>query len=247
MKKVACVVLPTYNEAENVRVVIPSILEQASKIPTHELRVLVVDDNSPDGTAGVVRTFTSAFPNVYLLTGERKGLGAAYERGMAYALKELHADLIFEMDADLQHDPSLLPLFVALANHGFGVVIGSRFIYGGSTPHFPLRRRFLSLIGTWLLSTFGGLPALTDCTSGYRCIKADIFAKCDLTGLAHQGYSFQSSLLCELIRNGARVIEVPIQFQERRRGKSKLQFRDQMEFLTNLFRLRHKRIPAHIS
>ncbi len=246
MKKVACVVLPTYNEAENVRVVIPHILEQASRILTHELHVVVVDDNSPDGTAAVVRTFMATFSNVHLLTGEKHGLGAAYERGMAYSLSALHADLIFEMDADLQHDPSLLPLFAALANYGFSVVIGSRFIYGGSTPHFPLRRRFLSLIGTWLLSTLGGLPALTDCTSGYRCIKADVFAKCDLTGLAHTGYSFQSSLLCELIRNGARVIEVPIQFQERRRGKSKLQFRDQMEFLINLFRLRHKRIDAPV-
>jgi len=242
MNQIACVVLPTYNEAENVKVTIPSILEQASKIPTHELHVVVVDDNSPDGTAAVIRAFMDTFPNVHLLTGEKKGLGEAYKRGMTYSLNQLHADVVFEMDADLQHDPTLLPLFAALANYGFSLVIGSRFICGGSTPKFPLYRRFISLLGTLLVCTFGGLPELTDCTSGYRCIKADVLAKCDLTGLASRGYSFQSSLLSELIRNGARVIEVPIRFPERSRGKSKLGFRDQIEFLVNLFRLRRNRM-----
>lgn len=243
MKSVGCIVLPTYNEAENVRVLIPDIFEQASKIPTHDLHVVVVDDNSPDGTGTTVREFMGTFPDLHLLTGEKKGLGEAYKRGMAYALKELQADLIFEMDADLQHEPSLLPLFVTLANNGFSLVIGSRFISGGATPNFPWHRKLISLFGTWLVRLFGGLPALTDCTSGYRCIKADVVAKCDLRGLATRGYSFQSSLLCELIRNGARVIEVPIVFQERQRGESKLSFSDQIEFLLNLFRLRFKR-PA---
>jgi len=243
MNKIGCVVLPTYNEAENVRVVIPRIFEQAIKIPTHDLHVVVVDDNSPDGTAAVVREFMGTFPNLHLVTGEKKGLGEAYKRGMAHAMKELQADLIFEMDADLQHDPSLLPLFVILANNGFSLVIGSRFISGGVTPNFPWHRKLISLFGTWLVRLFGSLQALTDCTSGYRCIKADVIAKCDLRGLATRGYSFQSSLLCELIRNGARVIEVPIVFHERKRGESKLSFRDQIEFLLNLFRLRFKR-PA---
>jgi len=243
MNKIGCVVLPTYNEAENVRVVIPRIFEQAIKIPTHDLHVVVVDDNSPDGTAAVVREFMGTFPNLHLVTGEKKGLGEAYKRGMAHAMKELQADLIFEMDADLQHDPSLLPLFVILANNGFSLVVGSRFISGGVTPNFPWHRKLISLFGTWLVRLFGGLQALTDCTSGYRCIKADVIAKCDLRGLATRGYSFQSSLLCELIRNGARVIEVPIVFHERKRGEYKLSFRDQIEFLLNLFRLRFKR-PA---
>jgi dolichol-phosphate mannosyltransferase len=241
MNKIGCVVLPTYNEAENVRVVIPRIFEQAIKIPTHDLHVVVVDDNSPDGTAVVVREFMGTFPNLHLLTGEKRGLGEAYKRGMAYALEELQADLIFEMDADLQHDPSLLPLFVMLANNGFSLVIGSRFVLGGATPNFPWHRKLISVIATWLVRLFGGFSALTDCTSGYRCIKAEVFAKCDLRGLAGRGYSFQSSLLCELIRNGARVIEVPIVFQERKQGESKLSFRDQIEFLLNLFRLRFKR------
>ncbi|MGB9245156.1 MAG: glycosyltransferase, partial [Candidatus Acidiferrales bacterium] len=99
MNKIGCIVLPTYNEAENIRVILPRIFEQAGKIPTHHLHVVVVDDDWPDGTAALVQGLVGAFPNLHLLTGEKRGLGEAYKRGMAYAMEELHADLIFEMDA----------------------------------------------------------------------------------------------------------------------------------------------------
>jgi dolichol-phosphate mannosyltransferase len=244
MSDIACVVLPTYNEAENVKILLPRIFEQAGRIPTHDLHVVVVDDNSPDGTAETVRQLMASFPNLHLSQGCKNGLGEAYKRGIGYALSELHADLVFEMDADLQHDPTLLPLFATLANHGFSLVIGSRFISGGATLNFPWYRRLISVTGTWLVHTLGGLPALTDCTSGYRCIKGQLLEKCDLSGLATRGYSFQSSLLCELIRNGARVIEVPIIFEERKRGTSKLSLRDQIEFVSNLPRMRFRRPPA---
>lgn len=246
MHKIACVCLPTYNEAANVKIVIPRIFQQAVEIPTHDLHVVVIDDNSPDGTSTVVREMMAGFPNLRLLTGEKRGLGEAYKRGMAYALTQLHADLIFEMDADLQHDPSLLPSFTKLANDGFSLVIGSRFISGGSVLNFPWHRKLISLLGTRLVRLFGGLQPLTDCTSGYRCIRADLLAKCDLRGLAAWGYSFQSALLCELIRNGARVVEVPIVFHERKQGESKLSLRDQTEFLVNLFKLPSTRTAARL-
>jgi dolichol-phosphate mannosyltransferase len=240
-ENIACIVLPTYNEAENVRALIPRIFQQAARIPTHELHVLVVDDNSPDRTAARVRERMKEFGNLHLITGQKQGLGEAYKRGMAFAVHELRGDLIFEMDADFQHDPSLLPLFVSLANHGFSLVIGSRFLAGAATPNFPPHRRLISVVGTWLVRKFGRLPALTDCTSGYRCIKSEVLKKCDLTGLASRGYSFQSSLLCELIRNGARVIEVPIVFEDRQYGSSKLSLKDQTEFVSNLINLRFRR------
>ena len=246
MNKIACVCLPTYNEAENVRIVIPRIFQQAVKIPTHDLHVAVMDASSPDGTASVVRELMDGYPNLHLLTGEKRGLGDAYKRAMAYALTQLHADLIFEMDADLQHDPSLLPSFAKLAIDGFSLVIGSRFISGGSVLNFPWYRKLISVLGTRLVRLFGALQPLTDCTSGYRCIRADILAKCDLRGLAAWGYSFQSALLCELIRNGARVIEIPIVFHERTQGESKLSLRDQTEFLVNLFKLRSMRTAARL-
>jgi dolichol-phosphate mannosyltransferase len=242
MKPIACVVLPTFNEAENVRILLPLIFWEASKIDSHELHVLVVDDNSPDGTQIAVGELMGVHPNLHLVTGEKKGLGEAYKRGIGYAVKNLHADLVFQMDADLQHDPSLLPAFVALINSGYSFVIGSRFAAGGSTRDFAWHRRLISLCGTVLVRIFGGLPPLTDCTSGYRCIKAELIRKCDLTGLSSRGYSFMSSLLCELIRNGAKVAEMPIVFGKRGYGESKLALRDQIEFIINLFRLRFRTI-----
>jgi dolichol-phosphate mannosyltransferase len=239
--KKACIILPTYNEKDNVGILLPQIFEQASHIGTHELHVLVVDDTSPDGTALVVQDLMRTYPCLHLITGEKKGLGEAYKRGMDHALCTLAPDLIFQMDADLQHSPALIPLFVTLAENGFSLVIGSRFAIGGSTPNFSLRRRTLSRIGNGLLRFLGGLPALRDCTSGYRCIKADLLAKCELGQLSTRGYSFQSSLLFELLRGGARVIEVPIDFPDRQHGASKLSLRDQVEFLLNIFRIRFRK------
>ena len=243
MAKIACVVLPTYNEARNVSELISRIFAQAVKIPTHNLHVLVVDDNSPDGTAGIVHTLQQHWPNLHLLSGERKGLGVAYMRGFAYAMKELRADLVFQMDADFQHDPSLLPLFATLSESGFTLVIGSRFAPGGSTPDFDLRRKLMSRVATWLVRRMGGIGRITDCTSGYRCISAAVLRDCSLSGLSKRGYSFQSSLLCELLWRGAGVVEVPIEFGKRKGGESKLALRDQLEFLVNLPRLylRHRR------
>ncbi len=245
MKK-ACVILPTYNEADNISVIIPLIFEQKDKIETHELHILVVDDNSPDGTQYPVRELIQIYPNLHLITGEKKGLGEAYKRGMNYAIKNFEPELIFEMDADLQHDPALIPLFITLSNYGFSLVIGSRFAPGGDTPNFSLQRRFISLFGNWMIRFLGGLPRIHDCTSGYRCIKADLIKKCDLSFLSTRGYSFQSSLLCELLRNGARVVEIPIIFPDKSRGKSKLSFQDQKEFLLNIPKIRFRQSSEFI-
>ena len=105
-RPIACIVLPTYNERTNLQVVLPRIFEQAPRIPTHDLHVLVVDDNSPDGTANLVREAMPANPNLHLLTGDKRGIGDAYKRGMSYAVENLGAALLLEMDADGQHDPA---------------------------------------------------------------------------------------------------------------------------------------------
>lgn len=238
MSNIACVVLPTYNEAENVIVLLPEIFAQAEKIKTHDLHVLVVDDSSPDGTAGIVKQFQNDYKNLHLISGKKEGLGEAYKRGMKHAIKELNSEIIFEMDADLQHDPKLIPFFITLYNNGFTLVIGSRFAPGGSTPNFGLYRKFLSFFGNWLIRFFGGLPRLHDCTSGYRLIKTDLIEKCDLKNLSTRGYSFQTSLLFELLRNGAKVLEIPITFPDRQHGVSKLSFQDQYEFIINLAKIR---------
>jgi dolichol-phosphate mannosyltransferase len=246
MKNKACIVMPTYNEADNIPVIIPRIFEEAKKIQTHEVYVLIVDDNSPDGTQEAVRRCMDKFPNLHLITGEKRGLGEAYKRGFDYTIKTFDPDVIFQMDADLQHSPSLLPLFITLANYGFSLIIGSRFAPGGSTPDFSLWRRVQSLLGNWLIRFLGGLPRIHDCTSGYRCIKAELIKKCDLSFFSTRGYSFLSSLLCELLRNGARVIEIPIQFPDRLHGESKLSFRDRIEFILNIAKIRFRKSEEFI-
>jgi len=239
MKPIACIVLPTYKEAKNLPLLLPHIFAQQLEITTHELHVLVVDDNSPDGTQDAVRQDMPLFPGrLHLITGQKKGLGDAYQRGITHALSTFDPDLIFEMDADLQHNPSLLPQFVEEAHRGYDVVIGSRFVAGGATPDFPLHRRAISVVGNWLARHAAGLPHVRDITSGYRCIKADLLARCDLHHLATRGYAFQTSLLSELVRQGGRVLEIPIVFPDREFGLSKLSPRDYFEFLWILPKLR---------
>ncbi|MFY9706141.1 MAG: polyprenol monophosphomannose synthase [Desulfobacterales bacterium] len=236
---VACVILPTYNEVENVTQVIPAVFQQAAKISgSHELHVLVVDDDSPDGTHAAVEKLQRQYKNLHVIGGMKRGLGDAYKRGIKYALKHLSPDVIIQMDADGQHDPEKLPQFIALSNSGISLVIGSRLAPGGETPDFSLWRKFLSHFGNWLIRSLGGVRKIHDCTSGYRCIKADVVKKCDLTRLSTRGYSFQSSLLSELLRNNATFIEIPILFKPRMHGISKLAFRDQLEFLLNIVKIR---------
>ncbi len=234
MKKRACIVMPSYNEAENLRELLPQILRQAEKIPTHELHILVVDDNSPDGSSAVVSEWMARDTRVHLLQGNKLGLGEAYNRGITHAIALLNPDLIIQMDADQQHDPALLPLFIDLTNYGFTLVIGSRFAPGAGNPALSFYRRIISRVGTILVRAAAGLPRLHDCTSGYRCIAVSALEQCNSRVVATRGYSFQSSLLSELIRNGARVVEIPINFGPRGHGESKLSFRDQIEFVTNL-------------
>lgn len=243
-KPKACVILPTYNERENIAVIIPAIFDQQGKIQSHDLHVLVVDDNSPDGTQEEVKRLMKQYPDLHLLTGEKKGLGEAYKRGMDYAINTLNSDLVFEMDADFQHDPSLIPLFISLTQDEFTMVIGSRFVPGGSSPDFHFWRKLLSFLGNWLIRFLGGLSGIHDCTSGYRCINAGLIKKCDFSFLSTRGYSFQPSFLCELIRNHARVIEIPITFSGRQHGRSKLSVRDQLEFLFNIPRIKFNQTGA---
>ncbi len=241
MARTACVVLPTYNEAANASELVPLVFAQAEKMPGFDLHVLVVDDKSPDGTGEVVRKLMQRRPNLHLICGEKKGLGDAYQRGFAFALGDLQADIVFQMDSDFQHDPALLPRFAALIEEGFTLVIGSRFVPGGSTPDFGFIRRSLSTTAARLIHAAGGIPRIRDCTSGYRCISGDLLRQCDLSGLSTRGYSFQSSLLCELFWRGAKVVEIPITFSPRKQGRSKLTFKDQREFAFNLLRIRKRR------
>ena len=236
----ACVVLPTYNEAENIESITKAIFAMQSNIDTHQLYIIVVDDNSPDGTQEIVKKQMQKNPYLRLVTGNKVGLGDAYKRGISFAMSTFNPDLLLQMDADGQHDPTLIPKFINLANDGFSLVIGSRYVPGGSTPDFSYWRKFLSIVGNFLIRHLGKASNVQDCTSGFRCIKANLLPKCNMDGLSTRGYSFQSLLVCELIRNGAKPIEVPIIFKDRVKGKSKLTLRDQIEFLVSITKITYR-------
>jgi len=203
----------------------------------YKLSILVVDDNSPDNTAELVKGLMPNYPGLNLISGEKKGLGDAYKRGIDYALKNLDADLFIQMDADGQHDPGLIPKFIGLTDN-YDVIIGSRFVEGGGTPYFSSYRLLLSKLGNFLVRYLGGAYVLRDCTSGYRVIKREILEKCQLSSFPTRGYSFQSWLICELLRQGAIIKESPIIFAKRETGESKLSLGDQLEFFLNIVRIR---------
>ena len=232
-----CFVLPTYNEEENIENIIQQILKEEKNQSKHTFSILVVDDNSTDETQTIVQRYISLNSKVHLVTGQKKGLGDAYKRGFNYALNDLQADLIFQMDSDGQHDTSLIPHFVSSIEGGRDVVIGSRFVEGGTTPDFSFSRLIMSKVGNLLVRYVGGVTQVNDCTSGYRAIRASYLKELDFSYLSTRGYSFQSSLICDLAWRGANISEIPIEFSSRQGGDSKLALRDQIEFLLNIPRL----------
>lgn len=236
IKKV-CFVLPTFNEADNIRSTIESIFLEKKHVNKATFFILIVDDNSPDGTQQIVKDLMGQYQNLKMITGEKKGLGEAYKRGFDYALSELDADIIFQMDSDGQHDSKLIPHFLRVFEQGFDLIIGSRFVEGGSTPEFSLRRKILSKVGNLLVRYVGGVAKIKDCTSGYRCIRASFLKRDSIKSLSARGYSFQSSLVCELTSQGAKTKEIPITFTRRLSGESKLSWEDQVEFIMNIPRL----------
>ena len=241
-----CFVLPTYNEEENIENIIQQILKEEKNQSKHTFSILVVDDNSTDETQTIVQRYISLNSKVHLVTGQKKGLGDAYKRGFNYALNDLQADLIFQMDSDGQHDTSLIPHFVSSIEEGRDVVIGSRFVEGGTTPDFSFSRLIMSKVGNLLVRYVGGITQVKDCTSGYRAIRASYLKELDFSYLSTRGYSFQSSLICDLAWRGANISEIPIEFSSRQGGDSKLALRDQIEFLLNIPRLGFRNLEDFI-
>jgi dolichol-phosphate mannosyltransferase len=232
------VILPTYNERENIGLMIDALQDQFRKIP-HEMAILVVDDSSPDGTADVVRQKISSFANVHLLTGEKRGLGAAYIRGIGHALDVLNADIIMQMDADFSHNPEDVPRLIAALDGGADFVIGSRYVQGGKIPdNWSLLRRMISRWGNRCARYIAGLNPIRDCTAGFRVIRASVIRRIDMTNLKVQGYAFLMALLHAAVSHGAVVREVPVVYTERERGETKLGIKDIIGFILNAWWIR---------
>lgn len=220
------IVLPTYQEATNIVTVLQRI---RAAVPTAE--VLVVDDNSPDGTADLAEATAREIGGVDVLRRPGKaGLGSAYRAGFAHGLAA-GADVLVEMDADLQHDPAALPSLLRPALAGEAdLVIGSRYVPGGSIPDWPFHRRALSRWGNRYAAAMLGLD-VADTTAGFRAYRAEMVRKLELETVSTDGYGFQIDMTYRVTRAGGRIIEVPIAFTERVRGKSKMSGRIIVEAL----------------
>jgi dolichol-phosphate mannosyltransferase len=211
----ALVIIPTYNERANLPVLIEGLMQHA------EVRALVVDDQSPDGTGEIADTLARQYPgrvSVLHRTGKR-GFGRSYIDGMKHAVTE-PVDVLCQMDADLSHDPKDLPRLLA-ATANADMVIGSRYVDGGSIVNWPLRRKLLSRFANSYIRQVTRLSA-RDCTSGYRCWRRPALASLPLDQLFSDGYSFLVEMLFVAARRGCRIAEVPITFVERREGESKI-------------------------
>ncbi|PLX29024.1 dolichyl-phosphate beta-D-mannosyltransferase [Candidatus Parcubacteria bacterium] len=224
-------VIPTYNEKENIEKLITKIFA----LNISELEILVVDDNSPDGTASIVEKLSGQFP-IHLLKREGKlGLGSAYIAGFKKALS-LGADFIFEMDADFSHDPDDVPRMIEAAQHA-DLVIGSRKIKGGGVIGWGWTRKFMSNGAMWFSRLLLGLKA-KDVTAGFRCFRSDVLKTLDLDNINSNGYAFQEELLYKTQKAGFRITEIPVTFIDRQEGKSKLSKKDIIEFFIVMIKLR---------
>lgn len=225
------VVLPTYNEAENLPLIVPEILAQSE-----EVSVLVVDDDSPDGTGKLADELAADDPRVRVLhRSQKQGLGAAYRAGIARAL-ELGAEVVIQMDADFSHPPDQIPtLLREIAHHD--VVLGSRYLDGITVVNWPIERILISYFGNQYARLATGLP-ISDMTGGFRCVRREMLDRMGFERIRADGYAFQIEMNFRFVHAGARIKEIPFFFLDRTRGESKLSLQIGVEALWIVWWLR---------
>ena len=233
------VVVPTYNERMNLPVIVPAILQQDPRID-----VLVVDDNSPDGTGAVADGLAAENPRVHVLHRTAKqGLGKAYLAGFTWAL-ERHYDLVIEMDADFSHDPKFLPGFLKAAGDA-DLVIGSRYKSGVNVINWPISRLLLSIGANQYARWITGLP-LSDSTGGFKCFRRAVLEAIDFSRVRSNGYAFQIEMSYRAWRKGFRLVEIPIVFTDRIEGQSKMNKRIVREAIWMVWWLRLRALVGRL-
>lgn len=209
------VITPTFNEAENVERLITMVLEQAETV-----EMLIVDDNSPDGTAAMVKRMMETNPRIHIIERQGKmGLGTAYVAGFKYAIAHKY-DYVMEMDADFSHNPKDIPAFLK-AIEQFDLVIGSRYCKGISVVYWPMKRLLLSYYANVYTRIITGLP-LKDATGGFKCYRRETLESINLDKIKSNGYSFQIEMSFKIWRRGFNLTEIPIIFVDRDAGVSKM-------------------------
>lgn len=220
------IVIPTYNEAGNVVQTTTALSKIFKQCPGYDMHILYVDDNSPDGTSKVVDGLIKKYSFVHILKNKRKaGLGHAYKKGFSLAIDKYHADILIQFDCDLQHDETVIPSMLTQLERGSDLVLGSRYIAGGSIPkHWPTYRKFLSIMGNQFIRFTMFSFKVHDWTTGFRVIRRSVVERIlpNLSNSAFNGYTYQIGFLVKTIQNGYRVDEVAFHFRDRLAGQSKL-------------------------
>jgi len=235
------IIIPTYNEKVNISNTIDGLEAEFKNIPSqHQMSILVIDDNSPDGTADIVKQKAKQYNNVVLLPNPKKaGLGAAYIKSMRYAMTKLKADVVFEYDADGSHQPKYIPGMVKTLAKKADVVVGSRYVPGGSMPDdWGIHRKLISYLGNFIARFVLFTPKYKDMTSGFRGTKTKWLKQIDLENLYSKQFAYKIQLYYELHRLGAKVVEYPIAFIDRSKGKSKFPRNNIIDSLRVVFSLR---------
>ncbi len=231
----ALVIIPTYNESQNAENIITEVLQQ-----TDMVEVLIVDDNSPDGTADIVKRMMQTNPRIHIIQRERKmGLGTAYVAGFKYAIQH-QFDFVFEMDADFSHNPKEIPVMLSKMDQ-CDVVIGSRYIKGVNVVNWPMKRLILSYSANIYTRIITGMPVY-DATAGFKCYKRKVLETINIDGLRSNGYAFQIETNFMAWRKGFIIKEIPIVFVDRRVGVSKMNKKIVYEAAFMVWRLKARSI-----
>lgn len=241
MKIFVCI--PTYNEAENISSIIDAVLSEFEKIKDHEMNILVADDTSPDKTYEIVQNIAKKNPRVHLSLNPNKiGIGGAYIKAMKYAMSDLKADAVIEFDADGQHKPSDIPRMVELMDkENADVVVGSRYIKGGKIPEaWGMDRKFFSVFGNMFARSVLWMWKYHDISSGFRLTKTSALKKVDLDNLLSKQFAYKYDLYYKLHKTGAKIVELPIEFVEREKGKSKITKKTLQESMRVVLTLRYR-------
>lgn len=239
------IVLPTYNERDNLRHALGRIREVADGHRV-QLHTLIVDDNSPDGTGDLADELTRSVPDVSVLhRAAKEGLGKAYFAGFRRAL-DMGAERVFEMDADLSHDATYLPHFLRLVDQGSDLVLGSRYVKGGGVENWSLSRKIISRGGCLYAQAILGLP-YRDLTGGYKCFRRRVLEAIDFDSIDARGFGFQIEMTYRAHKMGFKVVELPIIFVDRKVGESKMSGDIFFEAMVNVWKLRFSHVPTRPS
>jgi dolichol-phosphate mannosyltransferase len=240
MDGIAWLILPTYNEAENIEAIVLAAADALASAPCEGFRVLVVDDGSPDGTGRIAEQLAAEHPWMQVLHRTTKeGIGPAYLAGFRHALRH-GAAFVLEMDSDFSHDPADLARLLQAIADGADLALGSRYVHGGGVSDWGLLRRLVSEGGSAYARAVLGLQ-VRDLTGGFKCFRREVLQAIHFDGVRSHGYAFQVELTYRAVRAGFRVVEVPIHFRDRQRGQSKMSWQIAAEAMWLVPQLRYGR------